>query len=192
MEHIFTQNLFYAARAYLASKRDDCSLPQSLMARDYLHIDANLYSKWERGNSSVPAVAMTAMKILIKTAEAGINLEKIRLKPFFDFCKKQGISVTKKSFGQEHFSLVRSYLAFISPEAKANQDDLAKMLGVAPNLYSKWERGGETGNTAPAVAVTAMMLILKLSIAKIDYEQLSMDEFFEFAEDMPETKVKMF
>lgn len=187
----FTQKMFYAARLFLASKLPDCTLTQNDMAKKVLHVAPNLYSKWERGDNTVPAVAMTAMNIVIKAACRGLNLDNMPLTEFYKFCQDRGVTVDDETFGQDHFAIARSFLCWISPEAKANQEDVAKMLGVMTNLYSKWERGGGTGNRAPAIAITAMRLILKLSIAGFEHREMDMKDFIEFVSRITDDKVKM-
>lgn len=192
MEQQFTQAHFYAARAYLASKTPTCSLSQTSMAKQHLHVAPNLYAKWERNTTIAPAVAVNTVKILTLIAEHNIKTEEVSLEPFFAFCHEKGIEIDEKTFCQDHFASVRAFLAFNSPGAKLNQEEMAGLLGVVPNLYSKWERGGETGNSSPAVAMSAVTLLIKLSILSIDYQQLTMREFWAFADQLPEGKVKMF
>ena len=187
----FQQEMFYAARIFLASKTPDCTLTQNDMAKKVLHVAPNLYSKWERGDNTVPAVAITVMDIILKATCADIDLDALPLTEFYEFCADRGIAVSDETFNQDHFAIARTFLGWISPEAKANQEDVAKMLGVMTNLYSKWERGGETGNKAPAIAITAMRLILKLVIAGIDHNELSMADFIEFKQNISKDKVKM-
>lgn len=192
MEQQFTQAHFYAARAYLASKTPACSLSQSSLANNFLHVAGNLYAKWERNTTIAPAVAVNTMKILTQVAENGIDLNDVSLQPFYDFCAERGINVSDETLSQDHFASARAFLAYNSIDAKLNQEEMATLLGVVPNLYSKWERGGETGNTAPAVAMTAVVILIKLSILKVDYRQLSIKEFWVFAEQLPKGRVKMF